>query len=434
MSQKKIIFILAVLLFLNATSLNISRSVGTFNMISYVLRIFIYFYVAWNVLKTNYPEILRRSYYYRFNVFVSGYLIINILFTYLWTNRSTSISVPFPTLFVLADNALFLYIGYYLANKPEENKKVIKLLWWFAVISIFVMTVLSIRIRLKYGSLVELWGMVRRGEGDSLGVMLNAYKNSFPYKFAVLIPFLFLRKNKFNVYLTILCVANILLVGKKGPLLSLAIAALVVFLFSFRHKRRYIVYAGYAVLMFLLYFTLIDDSIFTTLEYRLNPARHWNVDDTTSFYLSGRDHIWKVTMDGFYRSSFTEKIFGHGTIGVVSWLVPRGMPGNAHNTWLEILYNYGIAGAFVFFTYYCYLIKMYFRMRRDRYEYTDFFLFLLVIPLVTMMFSVTIYGGFASMGYCGLLCAFLLGRYISQYQKFNYNQFRKELINQEYGR
>lgn len=433
MKKKQILFILAVLLFLNLTSLNISRNAGTFNMISYAIRIFVYFFVVWNVLKTNYPEVLRRNYYYRFTVLVSGYLIINIIFTFLWTHKTNAIAVPFPTLFALADNALFLYLGYYLANKPEENKKLIKILWWFAVISIIAMTVLSVRIRLKYGSLIEFWEMARRGEGDSLGVMLNAYKNQFPYKFSILIPFLFIRKHKFNVYLAILCVVNILLVGKKGPLLSLALAGLIVFLFSFRHKKRYFVFAGYGLLLFLLYYTFIDDTIFATLEYRLNPERHWHSDDTTSFYLSGRDHIWAVLLEGFYSSSFIEQLFGHGTIGTLSWLVSHGQPGNAHNTWLEILYNFGIAGVIVYFSYYCYLLKMYFRMRRDRYEYSDFFLFLIVSPVITSMFSVGIYGGFSSMGYRGLLCAFILGRYIAKKETFNIHHFRNQLIDQKYG-
>lgn len=425
MSKKIILFILAVLLFLNATSLNISKSVGTFNMISYAIRVFIYFFVVYNVVSIYYPIALRKTYYFKFNIYVSVYLIFNILLTYLWTNKNTAISVPFPTLFALADNLLFLYLGYLLPANIKENEKFKKILWWFAVISIIVMTVLSIRIRLTYGSLVELWGMVRRSEGDSLGVMLNAYKNSFPYKFAILIPFLFIRKNKYNIYFSILCVINIIIVGKKGPLAALAIVGLLVFLISRRNKRRYLMYGGYALLIFFFYYLFIDDTILKTLEYRLDPSMHYNSDDTTSFYLSGRDGIWQKSLEGFYGSSILEQLFGHGTIGVIQWLVPRGFPGNAHNTWIEILYNYGIVGVLAYLAYYSFLIKMYFKMKRDRYEYIEVYLFLIIFSLTISMFTVSLYGGFSSMGYRGILTSYLLGHFIYKHQcshSYNYNQ------------
>lgn len=429
MGKKQIYIILAILLFLNVTQLNITRTVSTFNRISYAIRIFAYLYVLYHVIKANYAFIIRRSYYYKYCVFVSGYLILNMFFTYLLTNKINALTLTFPTLFYLADNAMFLYLGYNLANQEMKKNKVILALWWFAVISALSMAAISINFRMKYGSLAETWQLIYGDEEYSgLGQMFNFYKNSFPYKFAILIPFFFLKKSKYNIPLVILCVVSILIVGKKGPLLASAIAAFFTFILSNRHKGRFVLYGSYAVLIFLLYFTFVDDTILTTLEYRLNPALHYHADDTTSFYLSGRDNIWNVILSGFIHSDFLAIIFGHGNTGILNWLPRIGLPGNAHNTWLEVLYNYGLLGVLVYASFFGYLFKMYFRMRSNKYEYADFFAYLLVFSLSTSVISVIIYGGYQSMGYYGLLTAFLLGGYLKQNQRFDHNPFKNELI------
>lgn len=429
MGKKQVYIILAILLFLNVTQLNLTRTVGTFNRISYAIRIFAYLYVVFHIIKANYALTLRRSYYYRYCVFVSGYMILNMIFTYLWTNNINALSITFPTLFYLADNAMFLYLGYQIANQKEGKDKIVNTLWWFAVISALSMAAISINFRMKYGSLSETWQLIYGDEEHSgLGQMFQFYKNSFPYKFAILIPFFFLKKSKFNIPLVIICVVSILIVGKKGPLLAGSIAAVFTFIFSNHYKGRFILYGSYAVFIFLFYFTFVDDSILTTLEYRLNPAMHYNAEDTASFYLSGRDNIWNTIIAGFNRSDFMAQMFGHGNTGILNWLPRLGLPGNAHNTWLEILYNYGILGVLVYLSFYIYLFKMYFRMRRDKYEYADYVGFLLIFVISSSVISVSIYGGFQSMGYFGLLTAFLIGMYIKKHQHFDHRQFRSEQI------
>ena len=421
MGKKQVNIILAVLLFLNVTQLNITRSVGTFNLFSYFVRISIYCYVLYHVFKVSYPKVLRDSFYFKYCVIVSAYLIINMIVTYICTFKSLAIAITFPTIFYLADNILFFYLGFDLANKEKKKETFVFTLWWFAVVSVIAMTIISVNFRMKYGSLIDTWQLLYREEIANLGVMFNAYKNSFPYKFAVLMPFFFIRKSKYNIPLVILCIVNILIVGKRGALLAAIISAIVMFLFSNRQKSRYFIYGGYAILLFLFYYIFIDDTIFATLEYRMNPVLHYNAEENASFYLSGRDNIWKTTFDGFLNSSFLELLFGHGTTGVLRWLVTKGMPGNAHNAWLEILYNYGVLSVFVYVSYYIYMLKMYYNMRRDKYEYADFVFFYLLFILACTMVSVTIYGGFQSMAYSGILIAFFLGRYLKLYQQSNFH-------------
>lgn len=433
MGKKQVYIILAILLFLNVTQLNLTRSAGTFNQISYVIRIFAYFYVLYHVINANFAQVLRRSYYYRYCVFVSGYMILNMIFTYLLTSKSNALSLTFPTLFYLADNAMFFYLGYQLFREEKEKEaNIIKnVLWWFAVVSVISMAVISVNFRLKYGSLVETWQLIYSDEENGgLGLMFNLYKNSFPYKFAILIPFFFLKKSKYNIPLIILCIISIVIVGKKGPLVAGALSAVFAFLFSNRHKRRFVLYGCYAILLFLFYYAFIDDSIFATLEYRLDPTRHYNREDNADFYLSGRQRIWETVSNGFKQSGFLAQLFGHGNTGIINWLPRMGLPGNAHNAWYEILYNYGITGVIVYASYFIYMFKMYFRMRRNKYEYADTFAYLIVFCFSSSMVSVIIYGGFQSIGYYGLLTALLLGGYIRCHQRFSYHQLRSELSDQ----
>jgi O-antigen ligase len=59
---------------------------------------------------------------------------------------------------------------------------------------------------------------------------------------------------------------------------------------------------------------------------------------------SGRTEIWQTVWRKFASSPFSEKLFGHGFHAVAYKVMPLGYSRFAHNSWLEILYDYGMVG------------------------------------------------------------------------------------------
>ena len=73
---------------------------------------------------------------------------------------------------------------------------------------------------------------------------------------------------------------------------------------------------------------------------------------------SGRDYIWKNTLNGYGNLPFVNKIFGAGEAAtawvlsdysdIASNILNRSRVDNAHNIWLNTLVTLGIAGLAVY--------------------------------------------------------------------------------------
>ena len=264
---------------------------------------------------------------------------------------------------------------------------------------------------MTYGNLMGIWELAS-SEGGAYNVFLNAYKNVNPYKFAILIPFLFLKKCKYNLFLAVLCVINIFIAGKKGPLVGIIIVTTILYLFVWHNKKKVISSCIYAILVFVFYIEFIDDTIFNTLIYRLDPSQHYNASADISFYSSGRDHIWQTIFEGYSKSHLLHQIFGHGTIGAYNFLLSQNVPNNAHNTWLEILYNFGGLGVLAFLYYYTVLMHICLKMKKFNYQWKSIAIFLVLFSFLSTFYTVTYRGGFAFSGYSNMLFAFLYGHFI----------------------
>lgn len=360
-----------------------------------------------------YPSKLQKCYLFKFSKVVSFLLLSQLLIsTLVIGNVFSSISRIFPTFFILADNVLFLYIGYESYKKGLiTQEKIYKMLRIFALISIIIMTIISAYVKVHFGNLESLWNYARESN-NQLDVFLNTYKNVNPYKFAVLIPFLFLKKNKYNVLITVIVIINILLVGKRGPLLALSIAAITVYLYTTKGRLLYFKYGIALFFVFFIYITFIDTSLFETIIYRMDPSQHYSATDDSSFYTSGRNELWKIILDDWYKKNIFVLLFGMGPSGASDLLMSQVGLNNAHNTWLEMLYNFGIIGVCIYFSYFLYLGKVLMKMRRSKYKHYELFLFLYVFSFVSTFYTVTYYGGFVAPGYYNLMFAFFIGEFI----------------------
>lgn len=400
---------LLMLFFVNVTSVFGATGLGIVNTVQDVIRIFLYLFILFQIGKYGAFQSLKNSYLYKFCFFVPIVLFFSISLSLLDGNTFVDVAKRiFSTYFLLADNLLFLLIGCNYYNQEEGAFDYRDYLWWFAALSIIWMSLVTGFVKIVFGDLEQLWNSAR-DSGGLLDEFLGVYKNANPYKFAVLASFLFVKKTKWNICLVITCVINILLAGKRGPLVGASVAMFIIFLFGGIDKKKYIKYLlGVSILFAIVYF-VVDNTLLDTLIYRMDASQHYGKDNDTSFYLSGRDNIWYIILNNFDRSDIFSQLFGHGVLGARNILLSVGAPGNAHNTWLEILYNFGIVGCIVYMTYYISLLKLCFRLKRMQYEHYLIAIYCVIFSLTSTSFTVTYTGGFAAPAYAGLAVFFFYG-------------------------
>lgn len=97
---------------------------------------------------------------------------------------------------------------------------------------------------------------------------------------------------------------------------------------------------------------------------------------------SGRDRIWLTILVDFVHSHPIEMLFGHGH-GSVAAL--RG--GQAHNDFIQVLYEYGIFALLAYIYFYYKLFTTWIRMKRMQYPNAKHFVLTLIVALFMANFS-----------------------------------------------
>lgn len=102
---------------------------------------------------------------------------------------------------------------------------------------------------------------------------------------------------------------------------------------------------------------------------------------------SGRTRIWSLIIHEFKNSNIVEKIFGHGFHYVYYELRPFGIARFAHNSLLEILFDYGIIGLFFLGSFIVYLLSQTFRMVKTKSTMAPVMCFTMVSMIVLTAIS-----------------------------------------------
>lgn len=82
---------------------------------------------------------------------------------------------------------------------------------------------------------------------------------------------------------------------------------------------------------------------------------------------SGRIRIWECVYDQFKESSFMKKLFGHGFHAVSLKVRPLGVARFAHNSFLEIMYDYGVLGLCTLLVFMSRIVIDAFRMLKHKF-------------------------------------------------------------------
>ena len=213
---------------------------------------------------------------------------------------------------------------------------------------------------------------VRYGQYNYTPVGLNSI-----YYIILAYPLVFIEKEKkYRLIFSIPIILMAIISLKTTAILIIFACTLVFFLFGSKHfgvKVIFLPIVGLA-LLFLGYY--IADRYFSLnifeIYYRQNLVDGGN----------GRTLIWSRVIDAFSNSSLFSQVFGHGyNDGIVFSF------GEAHNDFLETLYDYGIIGLLLMIINICYLVRMGVKMYKVNYEYTVAYIMLTVEILIMFMCS-----------------------------------------------
>lgn len=184
-------------------------------------------------------------------------------------------------------------------------------------------------------------------------------------------------KKKYVFFTTIFIIATgVLISGKRGAMLALIISAipLIKYIFTFytRSGFKKVVIVMLAIVACVLALYMFGD------YFNASLGRFNELEEDGG---SGRNNIYLLYLYNFWNSDLLQLIFGHGLHG--------GLWGNghkhafihllAHNDWLQLLFDFGVVGAFLYLLMF---ISM-FRTIRQHRQSKDVFYYMLIIAFIT---------------------------------------------------
>lgn len=321
----------------------------------------------WNYISLLYYPIFllllinHRKYRLKTLFVSSGFYVLLAVITAL-INSTSQLSVSTAYSFLMIPYALVVFWTFYLCSDESKAGQSIILLGYFVCLCLNLYTV----------AMYQFAGAARAMPSDiyfSLGL--------FPFALQLL-------KNK--KLKTIVIVAEffaVFMVNKRTALISFVIALVVYFLVNsyvnegskFFGTIKTIIIVAVAVTLFYYISKYFDDKYNLNIYYRL-----FRITEDGG---SGRDDIYQNVWQGFKDSTFLRQLFGHGmnTAGQV------GGAGQAHNDFLEILYDYGIFALISVAVFYVSVIFEAFRLIKRKSPFAAAFAFSVIIGLFLAMFS-----------------------------------------------
>lgn len=103
---------------------------------------------------------------------------------------------------------------------------------------------------------------------------------------------------------------------------------------------------------------------------------------------SGRNYIWATVLDAFNQGSKFQQFVGHGIDAVSEQVVIYSdVQIKAHNDFIEVLFDYGYIGLFIFLLFYFLLLREWIQQFRKHTKELPIYSFSMAIAAVFMMFS-----------------------------------------------
>lgn len=191
-----------------------------------------------------------------------------------------------------------------------------------------------------------------------------------PYLTLWITSALFIFKKPLQISIILLFIILILYSTKRGPLVSMGLGFLLIFLFQGKINIKH---------FFLLTIVLLIGYIIINMyfeSYLVEWSGRWtaNEDDISN----GREDIWELLINHYTNQDFLTIIFGNGYEATHKLTYKYLWSGiGAHNDFIEILYNMGIVGFTIFALLIFSWIKITFFSIKRKEQYAPMLIYLL---------------------------------------------------------
>ena len=227
---------------------------------------------------------------------------------------------------------------------------------------------------------INLWSCVKfLFLGGAQAMASDIYYSLGLFPFALT----FLKNKKLKNFLFVLQFAAVFLSDKRAGLIAFAIGTVIYFLASnyYSKKRNIVKTITTLVVLAVAIYAFYRISMYIDARFKLGIyERLFGIKEDDG---SGRGIGYRLVWKAFLKSSFIEKIFGHGmnTAGAVAGY------GKAHNDFLEILYDYGFFACICIVVFFVAPIVRAIKMLMAKSPYAPAFLFSLVTGIFLSLFS-----------------------------------------------
>lgn len=281
---------------------------------------------------------------------------------YIWILSFISLpNLSFSNLYyflVVPFGPMVMLLFYYLGVKSN-----IKTSSWIYIISFFIIAYLVSTRRVDYFTMIS----------ESKGMVANAY-----YVIGLLPLVLVFIKSKYRVIPFVIAVIVVLLSGKRAGMLAAAL--MIIFYFTsfsikeFKKTLRSVI--GLSLIMIIVYY------VFTYLNssFELNTLNRLQSLETDGG--SGRDVRWKAIINTVSNSNIINFLFGHGHRSTAIYF-----RGDAHNDFLQVLFEYGLFALFLYISFFTSLLRSSYLMFKTKYPYAKNFFISIIAALFLAMFS-----------------------------------------------
>ena len=196
-----------------------------------------------------------------------------------------------------------------------------------------------------------------------------------------LLPLMMIWTKKLKILPMAVCGFAVLTSGKRTGILAFALMVAGYYLVNIILSKNISSQLGdllklaVIVALFVALFYFVNSRFNGNLLVRLTRA----VEDQDT---SGRSQRWNHIISEFRETTVLEWLFGHGHGAVY-----RDFGGNAHNDFLEIVYDYGISSLLFYVAFLVCTIKEWIGMLLARYEYAPQFLMAILFSAALLSFS-----------------------------------------------
>lgn len=249
---------------------------------------------------------------------------------------------------------------------------------------------------------------ISKRQSSLLGIEDEVMVANSYYLLCLLPIILVFHKNKYSIIPFIVTLAVLLFSGKRAGTLAIGLM-LPIYYFSFSKKTSKTI----ANLLSLILVFIVLNYIYSYFQTKYSLDMLSRLESMSEDGGSGRFDRWKTIINGIGNSNTFNLLFGHGYKSVA-----KLVGGQAHNDFLQMLYEYGFFAFILYISFYFKLLKLWLKMHRKKYPYAKNFLMSIIAALFMAMFSFFIIE--PRIIICSSLC---WGLFLADWRKFQINEY-----------